>query len=452
MSEPSYAARRQTALAQLAAGDAEAALREFRWTVWYPRVVPPDELVDALGVLGRIFAALGRTELAERAAHASVDPLDPDGLYDLGYHLIEEGLPAIAATVLRRCLEVVPGSEQVVTELCAALERHLAYADARRVLEAHPTLVETRFLCRYLLAYNAAMSGDLATPRRLLPTLVPEEPIHEGMAARIAALVARADAVAGATPLDARDLRGWHYVVTGGLLTHLSPHGRDEGMHGRYAWLQDSLARVRAGLEHLRAVLEVWGAAPACVYAPPGRDHEAVAGAAAALLGVPLAPWPMVGTPAPGLIVVYDLATLSGAEIERLLERKDDQFLYAHAACWTEDFPVAPELVTVLYQSLVAPWASRLTIAPTGEGPRARTTPPDPRDAAELADAIAGAAPEPEEPASPDQPEAPAAPAAELDAADRAALLALARAVGRPARGRRERWWAGGPVSSNRFV
>lgn len=439
MSEPSYAARRTTALAQLAAGDAEAALREFRWTVWYPRVVPPDELVDALGVLGRIFAALGRTELAERAAHASVDPLDPDGLYDLGYHLIEEGLPAIAATVLKRCLEVVPGSEQVVTELCAALERHLAYADARRVLEAHPALVEQRFLCRYLLAYNAAMSGDLATPRKLLPALVPEEPIHEGMAARIAALVARADRVTGATPLDPRDLRGWHYVVTGGLLTHLSPHGRDEGMHGRYAWLQDSIGRVRAGLEHLRAVLAAWGETPACVYAPPGRDHEAVAGAAAALLGVPQAPWPMVGTPAPGLVVVYDLATLSGAEIERLIERKDEQLLYAHAACWTEDFPVAPEIVTVLYQSLVAPWAAQLTIAPAGDGARTQTTAPDPRDAAELADAIAGATVgEGDEEGAPDD--------------DRPALLALAAAVGRPVRGRRERWWAGGPVTSNRFV
>ena len=437
MSEPSYAARRETALAQLAAGDAEAALREFRWTVWYPRAVPPDELVDALGVLGRIFAALGRTELAERAAHASVDPLDPDGLYDLGYHLIEDGLPAIAATVLKRCLEVVPGSEQVLTELCAALERHLAYADARRMLEAHPELVEARFLCRYLLAYNAAMSGDLATPRRLLPGLVPEEPVHEGMAARIAALVARADRIAGLAPLDLRDLRGWHYVITGGLLTHLSPHGFDEPMHGRYAWLQDSLPRIRAGLEHLRAVLAAWGEQPTCVYAPPGRDHEAVAGAAAALLGVPQMPWPMVGTPAPGLVVVYDLGGLSGPEVERLIERKDDQLLYAHAGCWTEDFPVAPDLVTVLYQSLVPPWEPQLVLAP--DGAQTRTAPPDERDAAALADAITAATlgPGDDDDRSHDDP---------------AQLIAIARAIGRPARGRRERWWAGGPVPSNRFV
>jgi len=438
MSEPSYAARRETALAQLAAGDAGAALREFRWTVWYPRMVPPDELVDALGVLGRIFAALGRTELAQRAAHASVDPLDPDGLYDLGYHLIEDGLPAIAATVLRRCLDVVPGSEQVLTELCAALERHLAYADARRLLEAHPELVESRFLCRYLLAYNAAMSGDLDTPRRLLPTLVPEEPVHEGMAARIAALVARADQITGVTALDLRDLRGWHYVITGGLLTHLSPHGFDEPMHGRYAWLQDSLPRIRIGLEQLRAVLAAWGESPACVYAPPGRDHEAVAGAAAALLGVPLAPWPMVGTPAPGLVVVYDLAALSGADIERLLERKDDQLLYAHAGCWTEDFPVAPDLVSVLYQHLIAPWEPQLAFAAEGPtGPTPARGPRDERDAATLALDISAASGEPGPDEARDDP---------------AGLLAIARAVGRPARGRRERWWAGGPVPSNRFV
>jgi hypothetical protein len=37
-------------------------------------------------------------------------------------------------------------------------------------------------------------------------------------------------------------------------------------------------------------------------------------------------------------------------------------------------------------------------------------------------------------------------------AEERAAAVALARAVGRPEPGPRERWWAGGPVPSNRFV
>lgn len=434
MSEPSYQARRASALALLSAGDADGAFRELRWALWYPRPVPTDELVDALGVLARIFAALGHRELAERAAHASVDPLDPDGLYDLGYQLVEEGLPGIAATVLLRCLALVPGSEQVVTELVAALEQLLAYRDARRMLDAHPALLEQSFLCRYLRAFNAAMSGDLATTRADLARLAPAEPVQETMAARIAAMVARAERAAG-RPLDDRDLRGWHYVLTGGLLTHLSPHGFDEGMHGRYAWLQDSLALVRLGLERLRAVLAAWAVTPPCVYALPGRDHEAVGEAAARVLGLPLQPWPAVGVPAPGLVVAYDLGAVAGRELERLSERRAGQVLFAHATGWTEDGPLAADVTTLLHQSVVAPWEAQLVLDPvTGA---ARTGEADARDAAELGAAIAASA------LPPDDDQA-------LD--DVPGLEALARAAGEPAAGRRERAWAGGPVSSNRFL
>ncbi|KAB2910324.1 MAG: hypothetical protein F9K40_02865, partial [Kofleriaceae bacterium] len=391
MSEPSYHARRETALAALNAGDAEAAFREFRWALWYPRAVPIDELVDGLGVLARIFAAMGHKELAERAAHSSIDSLDPDGLYQLGYQLVEEGLPAIASTVLLRCLALVPGSEEVVTELVSALERQLAYADARRVLEANPSLLETSFLCRYLRAFNAAMSGDLAAVREAVDTLAPREAVHEIMAQRIASIVARADRAAGAgCALDGLDLRGWHYVLGGGMLGHLSPHGFDEGMHGRYAWVQDTLAMVKMGLERLRTVLRVWGVAPPCVYAPPGRDHEVLGEAAARVLGLPRVPWPSVGVPAPGLVVVYDLASVERKDLERLLERREGQVLYAHATGWTEDGAIGADVTTILHQSIVSPWEPQLVIDPgTGE---AKTGDADARAVEELGAAVAASA------------------------------------------------------------
>ncbi len=433
---PSYAERRAAALAALAADDPATAFREFRWTVWYPRDLAPAELDDALGVLARIFAAMGHRELAERAAHCSVTPLEPDGLYELGYQLIEEGLPAIAATVLGRCLALAPGTEQVVTELVAALERNLAYGDARRVLDAHPALLDGSFMCRYLHAFNAAMSGDLAAARADLPRLVPGDEAHEMMVARIAAMLARADvATAAGARLDATDLRGWHHVITGGLLSHVSPHGFAEGMHGRYAWLQDSPSLLRAGLERLGAVLAAWEVAPPCVFAPAGRDHEIVGEAAARVLGLPLMPWPLVGLPAPGLVVTYDVASLGRREIEQLIERRPGQVLFAHVTAWTEDTVIAADVTTLLYQRVVAPWASRLIVDPdSGE---ARSGEADARDPATLAEEIATAAPLTDEDRARD---------------DEAGLLALARASGAPAPGRRERSWAGGPVSSNRFV
>jgi hypothetical protein len=78
----------------------------------------------------------------------------------------------------------------------------------------------------------------------------------------------------------------------------------------------------------------------------------------------------------------------------------------------------------------VAPWGARLIAAV--DGPPTRSAPDD-RDAVALAAEITAAAPEMD-------------PHGEL-----AASLALAGAFGVPAPGSRERWWAGGPVPSNRF-
>lgn len=430
-----YASARAAALTALHEGDAEGAWRHLRAHVSYPRLVPVADLEDALTVLPSIFVALGARALAERTAEASLAPADPERLYALGYQLIEDGLPPLAVTVLARGVELAPDSEALVTELVAALESQLAYRDAARVLAARPALVDGSFLCRYLLAFDSIMSGDLATAREVMPRLVPAEHAQERMAARVQAMLARADRATAHAPLGDRDLRAWHEVITGGLLLHRSPYGFDAPMHGRYAWLQDSWALVRHGLERLRDVLRAWGWEPPCVYAPPGREHEAMAAAAATILGVPQAPWPAVGAPAPGLVVAYDLATVAPRELERLAQRRRDQVLHAHVTIWTEDAPVAAETTTLLAQRVVPPWERQLSIDPaTGE---ARESAEDPRDADALAAEILAAPP-------------PSDDATACD--DVPGLLDLARVAGMPEPGPRERCWAGSPVPSNRFA
>jgi hypothetical protein len=435
-----YEEDRRAALAALDGGEAgaEAAFQRFRWHLWYPVAAPfaPARLAEALELFARIIEGLGDRELAAAVARAAADVHDPDALYDAGYALIDAGLPAVAATVLGRCLEIVPGSEDVVTELSASLERCLRYADAQKLLAGHPHLIASSFLCRYLLAYNAAMAGDLATTRAHADELAraSADDNEHVMAARITGFVARADRAAPVTPLDAFDLRGWHYVLTAGVLAHRSPYGFDEPMHGRYAWLQDSLARVRTGLERLREALAAWQIEVPCVYALPGRDHEIVGLAAAKLVGAPLAPWPAVGVPAPGLVVIYDLAAVGPRELERLVERRAEQIVYAHACPWTQDGAVAPDVVTLLYQSLVPPWGARMVVDPaTGA---ARTQEPDAREPSVIADEIAAS---------------PGLEADERACDDPASWAGLLRAAGPPALGRRERLWAGSPVSSSKF-
>ena len=380
------------------------------------RQIAPAELPGVIDQLAQLAERRGAEQLAEVARAAVRDPDSPDRLYDLGYTLIDAGAPALAASVLWRCLALVGDSEEVVCELVSALECALAYEDAFAILDQQHALRARSFLCQYLYAFDAAMTGRLDITRATLAELHPDTPETETMRGTIAAICERAGQVAGTSTLDDRDLRGWHYVLTGGLLLHQSPFGFEDAMHGRYAYLHDSLARVALGVDRLVALVRELRLP--CVYAPPGKGHEIVASAIAQRLDIPLAPWPAVGVPAPGLVAMYDLADLAPEELPKLLQRREGQILYAHASPWTRDSPVAPDATTVLYQLLEPPWQ-------------------DGDDAAPLADAIAAGRGAEVDQLPEDEP------------ARWAALVA--RAWPPPAPRTRARLWAGGPVRSNRF-
>jgi hypothetical protein len=421
--------------ALLAAGDDRGAFDRLRTALGWPagKAIPAAELPRWLALVAELATRRGAQPLAELAGAAVRDPDSPDRLYDLGYALIDAGAPAIAAAVLWRCLALVGDSEEVVCELVSALESALAYPDALAVLEDHAALRSRSFLCRYLHAFNAAMSGRLDVTRAALAALSPDSDEAAGLHDTIRGICERADRVAGVCPLDRRDLRGWHHVLTGGLVIHQSPYGFDEPMHGRYAWLADSLPRIATGLDRLARLIAPLGLP--CIYAPPGRDHEILAHAVGARLGMPVAPWPAIGVPAPGLVVLYDLAELPDGEVARLIQRRPDQVVFAHASPWTSDSPIAPDVTTLLYQTLVAPWAAHTILDPDTRAvsESAADERPAPAIAAELA-------------------ASPGLAAAELTADEPDRWAALIARVWPLAPGARSRLWAGGPVPSSRFT
>lgn len=421
--------------ALLASGQDRAAFDQLRAVLGWPggKAIPAAELPRWLELVAELAVRRGADPLAELARAAVRDPDSPDRLYDLGYALIDAGAPAIAATVLWRCLALVGDSEEVVCELVSALESALAYPDALAVLEDHAALRARSFLCRYLYAFNAAMSGRLDLTRATLAELEPDSAEAAGLRDTIHGICERADRIAGVCPLDDRDLRGWHYVLTGGLLSHQSPYGFDEPMHGRYAWLADSLARVATGLDRLARLVEPLGLP--CIYAPAGRDHEIVAHAAGLRLGIPVAPWPAIGVPAPGLIVMYDLAQLPSGDVARLVQRRPDQVVFAHASPWTTDSPLAPDVTTLLYQTLVAPWAAHSLVDPQTRAITASAS--DERAAPDIAGELAASAGLDDHELVADEP------------TRWAALVARAWPL---APGTRSRLWAGGPVPSSRFA
>jgi hypothetical protein len=151
-------------------------------------------------------------------------------------------------------------------------------------------------------------------------------------------------------------------------------------------------------------------------------------------LQLPLAPWPAVGVPAPGLVVAYDLAEVPHAELARLQVRKPGQLLYAHASPWTHDAQVAPDVTTLLYETLVPAWGETLVAAAGQEG--VTPGPADARDPAAIAAEVAAH---------------PGLPAEEVSCDDLPRWDALVAATWPPEQGLRSRLWAGGPVASNRF-
>lgn len=427
--------------AALAAGDVHTAFRQLRPLLRYPSglAVWP-ELLDRFA---KICDGIAGAELHDKArAVADVrDPQHLQALYDLGFDLIEHGVPDVAATFLAHACELAPGHAELLAELCAALERAGLHAEAVRWLEGSPTATEDSFVLRYLLGWNAAMTGDLDRVRRQMSTLSrPADANERAMVHRLSGVLTRADVVAHTTKLDRRDLRGWHFVLNGSVLLHLSPYGFDDGMNGRYAYTQDTETTCHEALFRLRHAFISLDVSPTMVLALGDPDSLALGTAAARFLGVPMRPFAEAHEAA-GLVVAYDLANAPPEARSDLQQHRPGQILWTHASEWTEDLPIAGDIVTYLYQTNVSPWGERLAVDPA-----TRTTKTFAReDAASdvLADRVLATTIEPDA-------------LRDLDALDRIAraieTLSGDHAAGLfRSYGPRRRQWSGGPVPSNRF-
>ncbi|MFE3874236.1 tetratricopeptide repeat protein [Kitasatospora sp. NPDC059146] len=431
-------------------GDPQGSMRVLRSAA---DRLPPAEVAPLLAGLAR---GAGFEDLAQASTALAARPGDAERLYDYGYACVERGIDAVAVPALREALRLVQappaaavrtglfrrraksqaapqlGLRKVLLELVSALEGCERHGEALAVLREHDERLGD-WPDRYLTVYNALMDGRIPLAREVFGAMSAPEGIWVGPGQRVGRMLERA---AELPPVDGRDLRGWHYVLTGGLLTTLSPHGFEQGMTGRWAYLQDDFGHCHHGLERLRAVLAATGRTPDSVALLADRGSRALGLAAARLLGVPAAPF-RPGTPG-ALVVAYDLNECDPAVVAQLNERAEGQLLFEHATCWTDPPAVTADVSTLLGQIVNAPWEPGLQFGEDGEPAEAG---PDRRSAEELAEAILAAAPE--------APEGDGGTPADPDAV----LTAFAaRAVGWPAAGPRDRVASAGPVRSSRFA
>ncbi|MER7467515.1 hypothetical protein [Streptomyces sp. NPDC097981] len=407
-------------------------------------------------LVARLAEGAGFTDLSEASTALVARPGDADRLYRFGYACVERGIPALAAPALKEALRLTlappappertglfrrkPEQQsepklaprRVLLELVTSLERDERHAEALALLHENDALLSD-WPDRYLTVYNAVMSGRIDMARQVFDALSAPEGVWVEPGSRVGRMLERAAAV---PPTGLRDLRGWHYVLTGGLLTTLSPHGFEQGMTGRWAYVQDDFGSCRHGLERLRTVLDAGGRKPASIGLLPDRGSRALGLAAARLLGVPASPY-QPGTP-DGLVVAYDLNECDPDLVAALGERAAGELLFEHATCWTDTPAATADVCTMLVQTVIAPWESGLRLTEDGETEQSE---PDERSAEELAEAVLAADPAPQE----GDGQTPADPDEELAAF-------VSRAAGLWASSPRDRVRSSGPVPSARFA
>lgn len=394
---------------------------------------------EGLALLGRIAAEVFTSALATHLSAAADAPDDAEALYRLGYALVADGQAQMAATVLARAHALRPDSEKILVESIAALELFGAHTDAARMLQQAPPSARRGFLPRYLLGFNLLLSGDVDAARAVVAGLGGgSDDAQQRMCSRLDAMLFRHDAVRGVTTLDHRDLRGWHYVVSGGLLLHQAPVG-DASDSGRYRYLEDSERHCAQAIRLLGQVLSLWGEMPERILTVDQRHAKILAQAAATILGgLPVEL--VTHTEKPGLLIAYDWEMVIGEISSHYHTIRPGQLVWGHASCWTRERPFVADITTFLYQKNVSPWdrhtiwAADRTDLPDG--------PPTGSDQ-QLGAAIVAAA------ASPDPEHA-------------TAVLALAKVIGAlrgelgtsglQGSGRREKQWVGSPVDSRELT
>ena len=376
----------------LAAGDVPGLIRHLRAA---GETLPLGEMARLLAEAARLegFDDLARAAAVVGGVRDGFRAQDAQALYDLGYACAERGIAGLAVRPLALALELVPDSVPVLSEFVSALEQDGQHARVLTVLEEHEAVMQWEH--RFYYVYNALMAGSLDKAISGFSRLPePEDTRWEPAREKVRRMLARADVARALTPLGLRDLRGWHYVLTGGILGCLSPWGFDAGMTGRWGYVADSPGDCAGALARLRLILESAGTTPTSVALLPDRSSRILGTAAAALLGLPATDFDP-GEPAPrSLVVAYDLTATDPAAVAALRRRAPGQVLFERATRWTDPPRVTADVTGLLGQMTVPPWephVQRLDDGTVGPGPA------DGRPVEDIADELTRARPEPDE-------------------------------------------------------
>ncbi len=345
--------------------DPMEAFQMIRSFISFPNKVAPEDWTNTWDLFSIIANEVVGAEFSETVQRVAFGYNDVQSLYDFGYELIDVGLPKISALIFQRTDELEPGNPNVISEYIAALDRSGFSAEIVNVFETYEHLLADTFIFRYLNAFAGIMTQDIKKTKASLEKypLKPSGEEEEFMAARIDTFLHR---ISTFGDISEHDLRTWQFVTTGSILLHVSPYGFEEGMHGRYAYIQDSEELCMEGIRKLKTILSATSFDVPKVMAPKDRASEILGRAAAEYFGCPFSFYEDTPTET-GLVVTYDLSELSTETLESLFHKQANQILFTHVVNWVSPPFFSPDFHTFQCQVNISPWAEKQTWNKDGE-------------------------------------------------------------------------------------
>lgn len=357
------------------------ALKLIRDLLQFPKEIEDAaELKTVLDLLTKSFGQTSNDQLQQACQILSKDIANMDAFYKLGFILTARQYPEIASAVLAYAVKQAPNNLPVLHELVAALEMQGLYAPA---LSSLKNANGTDFTTRYLLAFNTLMTGDIDEALNIGKTLKSDSASSDVMLKKWHAIFARVRAVEGVTSLDRSDYRGWHFILTGGLLLHLPDPAKH--MYGQYESLEDSESLIKEGIYRLCSIFDLWKFKVPKILSFDNPESHRLGLAFSSTLGIPEKT--VVSPKEAGLFVVYDHSNVINEVMDGISKHSNSMLFYCHASQFNREYKVAPDFTNLMYTWLVSPW-ERHTIFP--HRPDLPTSPPTENDQ-ELAKRIVSA-------------------------------------------------------------
>jgi tetratricopeptide (TPR) repeat protein len=338
----------------------------------------------ALQAAGRICRLLGSEADARLFDELRARPDDAEALYALGYRMVDEGRPEVAAALLEKSLAGDPENTATRRELAFARLQSRDFTGCLRTLaplDDDASLSETELMDVALVQAEAAFYAtrrDLAL--RFLARAeegVPEDDQRERMDA-LHGLLGRS---ARWPSLDSLGLREWHFIQHAGVILKVAGGYFEDGSRlGRYDILDLRMDMVAFLLQRLVHLLDRLGLAHQVVM-PVSPASAPLAHALALALGVPCEE-ELTGRRGRSALLVAANALEFGPLLASLGRHTPDLRLFSLNLDWEHEAPVCPEVVGVVARRAFLPWEERYVL--DSRTKQMRALPADERPAAEI--------------------------------------------------------------------